>query len=125
MVDTPATLAAALLASGAKAVVETRAIVAKGALNVKNEARNNALTTAPTRHARAPYAITYDTKIQPTTVEAEIGYDKNKPGGALGNLLEFGGGKDHSPPHRDLARALESEEPSFLNQLSLMAGRLL
>jgi hypothetical protein len=31
----------------------------------------------------------------------------------LGNLLEFGGGGDHSPPHRDLGRALDAEEPRF------------
>ena len=123
--DTPYTLAAALVGSGAKAVVETRAIVQKGAQNVKTQGRNNALQSAPTRHAGAPHAITYDTKIQPTTVEAEIGYDKSRPGGALGNLLEFGGGKDHSPPHRDLARALEAEEPRFVTQMDLMAGRLL
>ncbi len=125
MVDTPQTLAAALLASSAKAVAETRAIMQKGAQNIKTEGRNNALKSAPTRHARAPYAITYDTKVGPTTVEAEIGYDKKLPGGALGNLLEFGGGKDYSPPHRDLARALEAEEPRFEKAISTMAGKLL
>jgi hypothetical protein len=124
-VDTPETLAAALLASSAKAIAGTRAIVQKGAANIKTGARTNAIASAPTRHAGAPYAITYDTTIKATTIVAEIGYDKDKPGGALGNLLEFGGGKDHSPPHRDLARALESEEPRFVTQMDLMAGKLL
>ncbi len=125
--DTPQTLAAALLASNTKAVAETRAIVQKGAQNIKTEGRNNALRSAPTRHARAPYAITYDTEVlrDGTTVDAEIGYDKKLPGGALGNLLEFGGGKDYSPPHRDLARALEAEEPRFEQAISTMASRLL
>lgn len=125
MVDTPATLAADMLKAAGKAVVGTRAVVQKGALNVKTEGRANALKSAPTRHAQAPYAITYDTKIAATAVEAEIGYDKDKNGGALGNLLEFGGGGDHSPPHRDLGRALDNEEPRFEKALVEMTERLL
>jgi hypothetical protein len=123
--DTPETLAAALVASAAKAIVETRAVVQKGALNIKTEAKQNVLATAPTRNAHAHTAITYDTTIRPTTIEAEIGYDKDKKPGRFGNLLEFGGGKDHSPPHRDLGRALESEAPRFENAMALIAGKLL
>ena len=121
--DTPATMAAALLAAGAKAVVETRAIVQKGALNVKTEWRNNAVKSAPAHNARAPYAITYDTKIGKTTVDAEIGYDKDKPGGALGNLLEYG--SRNNPPHRDIGRAADAEEPRFEQAITLMATGLL
>jgi hypothetical protein len=125
VIDTPETFAAALMAAAAKAVVETRAVVQKGALNVKNEARVNVASSAPTQNAHAQYAITYDTTVRPTAIEAEIGYDKNKPGGALGNLLEYGGGGDHSPPHRDLGRALDAEEPRFLSAMDLLAGKLL
>jgi hypothetical protein len=123
--DTPDTLAAAMLAAAAGAVAGTRAVVQKGALNVKNEGRANALASAPRHNARAPYAITYDTKVGKASVEGEIGYDKNKPGGALGNLLEFGGGGDHSPPHRDLGRALDAEQPRFEKALADMAEKLL
>jgi hypothetical protein len=125
MVDTPATMAAALIAAGAKAVVETRTIVQKGALNIKTEGRNNVLKSAPVHNAHAAHAITYDTKIAQTTVEAEIGYDKDKRGGKLGNLLEYGGGGDRSPAHRDLGRALDAEEPRFENAIALMATGLL
>ncbi len=134
MVDTPQTLAAALAASSAKAVAETRAIVQKGAQNIKTEAKANVLRSAPIHHANAANFITYDTGVlrNGTTVDAEIGYDKEKGAsagkkgpGAIGNLLEFGGGKDHSPPHRDLARALEAEEPRFEQAISTMASRLL
>lgn len=125
MVDTPETMAAALIESAAKAVLETRAIVQKGAMNVKTQAKANVLKTAPRRNANAHTAITYDTSIKPTTVEAEIGYDKDRKPGRLGNLLEFGGGGDHSPPHRDLGLALEAEEPRFEAAISAMAERLL
>ena len=123
--DTPETLAAALLKSAGGAIVATRQVVQKGALNIKTDWRNNALQSAPTHHGMAPYAITYETRVGATSVMAKIGYDKNKPGGALGNLLEFGGGGDHSPPHRDGGRALEAEEPRFLNALAAMAKGLL
>jgi hypothetical protein len=123
--DTPETLAAALLLSAAEAVAGTRAIVQKGALNVKTEAKANVERSAPVHNAHAADAITYDTKIHPTTVEAEIGYDKNRKPGRIGNLLEFGGGKDHSPPHRDLGRALEAEDPRFVAALEAMADKLL
>jgi hypothetical protein len=107
--------------------VEARGVIQKGALNIKNDARKNVAESAPTRNAHAQYAITYETHMGGATLSprAEIGYDKDKPGGALGNLLEFGGGKDHSPPHRDLGRALEAEEPRFEAAISTIASRLL
>ena len=125
--DTPATFAVELLESAAKAVAATRVIVQVGAQHIKTEARNNVLQSAPTHNAHAAYAITYDTGIlrKATTIDAEIGYDKSKPGGALGNLLEYGGGGDHSPPHRDLGRALDVEEPKFVDALEKMAKGLL
>lgn len=121
--DTPGTLAAALLKAAAAAVGETRAVVQKGALNVKNEARVNVLRSAPTNNAYAHNAITYDTEIGKTTVGAEIGYDKNRRGGALGNILEYG--SVNNPPHRDLGRALDAEEPRFEKALGDAVERLL
>jgi hypothetical protein len=58
-------------------------------------------------------------------VDAEIGYDKNTKPGRLGNLLEYGGGGDHSPPHRDLGRALDAEEPRFTEALAALVEKLL
>lgn len=121
--DTPLTLAADLLKAAGAAAAGASAVVSKGALNVKNEGRANALRAAPRRNARAPYAITYDTNINGATIEAEIGYDKDKPGGALGNLLEYG--SRNNPPHRDLGRALDNEQPRFEKALVEMAERLL
>ena len=53
--------------------------------------------------------------ISPAGLEAEIGPDKSRPQGALGNLLEFG--SENNPPHNDGGRALQAEEPRFLEHL--------
>jgi hypothetical protein len=121
--DTPDTLAADLLKAAAEAIVGTRAIVQKGALNIKNEAKANVQQSAPVHNAHAANAITYDTEIGKTTVSGEIGYDKDRPGGSLGNLLEYG--SRHNPPHRDVGRAFDSELPRFEDALALMAKQLL
>jgi hypothetical protein len=124
-VDTPETLAARLLAAAAAAPAAVQAVVAKGALNVKTESKRNVLASAPVQNAHAHNAITYDTTVRAAVISAEIGYDKDRNGGALGNLLEFGGGRDFSPPHRDLGRALDAEEPRFEAEMDAVAGRLL
>jgi hypothetical protein len=121
--DTPETLALALLESAGKAMIETRAVVAKGALNIKNEAKRNVEQSAPVHNAHAAGAITYDTKFLTGLAVAEIGYDKARRGGSLGNLLEYGGSKNQ--PHRDLGRALDNEEPRFVTALELLAEKLL
>ena len=123
--DTPESLAADMLKAAAEAVVATRAVVQVGAFNIKRDAKENVLKSAPIHNAGAAAAITYDTSIGKTTVDAEIGYDKDKKPGRIGNLLEFGGGKDHSPPHRDLGRALDAEEPRFTEALAALVEKLL
>lgn len=126
-IDTPETLAADMLKAAAEAVVGTRAIVQKGSLNIKNEARRNVAESAPVQNAHAQYAITYETANDYTGMvsHGEIGYDKDRPGGSLGNLLEYGGGGDRSPAHRDLGRAFDSELPRFEEALATFAGKLL
>jgi len=123
--DTPDTLAADMLKAAAEAIVVSRAVVQKGALNIKTEAKVNVLKSAPTRNAHAHTAITYDTEIGKASIDAEIGYDKDKKPGRLGNLLEYGGGRDFSPPHRDLGRALDNEQPRFEASLAAAIEKLL
>lgn len=122
---TPAQFAAALMGAAARSPRETVQVVRKGAGNVKDGAQRNVLATAPVHNAHANRAITYDVAAEGVLVVAEIGYDKTINGGAIGNLLEFGGGGDHSPPHRDLGRALDVEESRFENALGDMGERLL
>jgi hypothetical protein len=57
------------------------------------------------KHAPAyPASITYDVHTGAGYVEAEIGPDKNRNQGALGNILEFG--TANNPPRGSGARAL-------------------
>jgi hypothetical protein len=49
-------------------------------------------------------------------IEAEVGPDKSKPQGALGNLIEFG--SVNSPPHSDGLRALRTEAPNLEKALA-------
>lgn len=118
-----AQLARALEATASQAETEMTAIVTRGALNVKNGWRANAITTAR-RHARAyPYSVSYDVRPIPGGASAEIGPDKSKTQGALGNLLEFG--SVNNPPHNDGGRALLVEEPRFAEQVEALAERAL
>src|SRR5207237_4360852 len=59
LMDTPDTLAADMLKAAAEAIVGTRAIVQKGALNIKTEAKANVQQSAPVHNAHAANAITY------------------------------------------------------------------
>lgn len=119
--DTPSTLAADMLRAAAGAAVGARAVVAKGALNVKKGAQENVAKSAPVHNAHAGSAISYD--LDTSGLGAEIGYDKDKRGGALGNLLEYGSRKN--APHRDLGRALDDEEKRFEAAMDALVGKLL
>lgn len=117
---TPDEFADILIAAPVKAVREIVKVTKKGSLNVKNAARASVKQTAPVQNAHAYTAINYDVTAEGQTVTGEIGYDKDvgasdgkKGPGAIGNLLEFGGGGDHSPPHHDLRLSLEAEDPRF------------
>lgn len=91
------------------APVEARKVVAKGALNIKTDARRR---VSGHRHLpRYPAAITYDSHQTPTGGWAEIGPEKDRPQGALGNVLEYGGVREAPLPH--MRPAAEAELPRF------------
>lgn len=105
-----------------EAETQMTAIVTRGALNVKNGWRDNAIATSG-KHARAyPYSISYDVTPIPGGAQAEIGPDKGKKQGALGNLLEYGSSKNR--PHNDGGRALLAEAPRFAAQVAALTARL-
>lgn len=84
---------------------------------VKQDAKSSVQGRKNLGHAA--HAITYDTSESSSGVEAEIGYDKGRNAGALGNLIEFGGpnaGNQLSPSH-DLGNALLSNEDDFVDGL--------
>jgi hypothetical protein len=98
-----------------------RKVVAKGALNIKTDARRRISGLA---HAPAyPFSITYDSHETATGAWAEIGPDKDRRQGALGNILEYGTRKN--PPHPHMLPAAEAETPRFAKAMEDAAVRAL
>jgi hypothetical protein len=96
---------------------DVRAVVGKGALNIKKEWRQRArgIEHAP----RYPNSIGYDW-IGPFM--AEIGpEDSPDDQGFLGHILEFGGA--HNSPRNDGGQALDAELPRFERAIQDLAGR--
>lgn len=90
------------------------AVVEKAAVNVKKKWAANARASGGDHTPAYPSSISYDLHLFAALagdVEAEIGPDKSRRQGALGNLIEFG--SVHNPPHNDGGRALKSEAPAF------------
>ncbi|ROT29666.1 hypothetical protein [Micromonospora sp. HM5-17] len=104
-----------------KAPEEATRVVAKGALNIKTDARRR---IGRPRHAPAyPESIGYDIWQGLRGPVAEIGPDKLRRQGALGNLLEYG--SVHNPPHPHMIPAAEAEQPRFERAMEALAERLL
>lgn len=95
------------------------AVVERGALNVKNDARQFAQGIA---HAPL-YPESIDYSIHPAglsgVIWAEIGPDKSKPQGPLGNLLEYG--SVNNAPLAHLGPALDIEGPKFIAAIGAAA----
>lgn len=98
--------------------------IKRGAFNIKKDAFWRIQSVVATGHGYArqyPYSITYDVFTAPTRVVAEIGPDKDKPQGALGNLLEFG--SSNNPPYPHLMPAARTEAPKTEVAISRAALR--
>lgn len=104
---------------------ETRKVIAKGALNIKNGMAADARVASPVHAPHFPSSISYDIDETATTVEAEIGPDKDRLGrqGALGNILAFG--TANNAPVWDHAAAMEREAEPTERYLADVAERLL
>lgn len=101
--------AAELELAGERMPATVRPVVQRGALNIKRGAQ--------ARVGRGPYtpgyasSISYDSKETAAGVSAEIGPDKGRAQGALGNLIEYG--SEHNAPIPHLGPALEAEAPAL------------
>lgn len=101
---------------------EAAAVVKKAAVNIKADARRR---VRGLKHAPAyPNSITFDdVQTTRTYAKTEVGPDKNKRQGALGNILEYGTRKN--PPHPHLGPAAETEEPKFARAMDELAAKAL
>lgn len=114
-------LVAVLHGAAEDVLPEARKVTAKAALNIKNDAKKRVSGLA-----HAPYyprSIGYDMAVRGTTVSAEIGPDKDRPQGPLGNILEYGTSKN--PPYAHLGPALDYEGPNFERYLGQLGEDLL
>ncbi|RCL91796.1 MAG: hypothetical protein DBW62_00640 [Microbacterium sp.] len=106
-------LSADLGAAPRNAAPFLRSALEYSARELRDDARQNARGM---EHAPAfPFSITYDVKtlraFGVTVMEAEVGPDKDRPQGALGNLIEYG--SVNNPPQGILHGALQRVEPDF------------
>lgn len=108
-----------------------KSALAFAAQNVKKDAQSAVFADRFFKGAGA--AISYDVTVKAHEVDAEIGYDKSRAGGALGNLREFGApdaqafGNPFAPnvplaPHNDLQNALEREQEDFQHGIDVALG---
>ena len=112
-------LEAALGVVSATVTVAAREVVERGGLNVKKAWAENARGTAGAAARHYPGSISYDMH----GLEVEVGPDKGRTQGPLGNLLEYGSA--HNPPHWDGQRALDDEAPRFEKALGDMLDGML
>lgn len=100
----------ALVASPERLAVNLRKAVQVTCRRVRDDARRR---IADHRYLPAyPYSITYDTRVLPDGVEGEIGPDKDRPQGPLGNIVEYGTSKNAPLPH--LGPALDANADDLL-----------
>lgn len=101
-------------------------VVTKGAVKIKQDAARRISGHPHSPHY--PQAIDFDVRSSGVLlgdgwVEAEIGPDKRRRQGALGNILEYGTSRNAPIPH--LAPALRAEEGPFTAALGDLAGDIL
>ncbi|GIE30172.1 hypothetical protein Ait01nite_032170 [Actinoplanes italicus] len=108
--------------AAAKSPEETRKVVAKGLLNIKNDARQRAQSI---EHVPSlPGSITYDSHPTPTGAWGEVGPEQQRRGGNLAGFIENEYGTVWSAPQPFMAPAARAEEPKFARAMEDLAVRL-
>lgn len=102
-------LAADLAAAAAKVTAKLRPAVQADADKVKKGMQSDfgGIGHAP----YFPASITFETRVTADGVEAEVGPDKGRPQGALGNILAFGTVKNG--PVADITRSARAAAPDL------------
>lgn len=102
---------------------EADKINARGAFNIKRTMQDEAKSSGYYRHFSR--SITYDNRPSRSgrSIEREIGPDKGRTQGALGNILYFG--TRNNAPVLDVESGLRKEEPAYVRHMGEMAERLI
>lgn len=96
-------------------------VVSRGCLQIKHDWKRRW-----EGHEHIPYlpnAISYDVTRRGFLVAGEVGPDKDRPQGALGNIIEFGSPDGHNVPIPGGVPALEEEEPRFVRALAALGEK--
>lgn len=103
-----------------RVITELEAIGHRGANNMVRFARAR---VAGMRAAPAyPYSIGYDYRASTRLLTWEVGPDKARRQGALGNLIEFGSVNNSPRPH--IGPALNAEEEAWVRHSAAAIDRL-
>jgi hypothetical protein len=101
------------------AVKDVDGVLKKGAQNVKTEMVTDA--TASEHFKGMAGAISYDSRYSIGTPRYEVGPDKDRGGGALGNIAYFGTSRGGGT--LDIEKPLRTEEPRLTTALEALAER--
>ncbi|MEV0646099.1 hypothetical protein AB0I28_12615 [Phytomonospora sp. NPDC050363] len=105
----------------ARLVPKVHAVVKKASVNIKNDWRDTWLGHSYIKPLAR--SVSFDFVSSFTSVKVEIGPDKDRPQGALGNIIEFGGPKNKPIPAGLMA--LRKETPILLAELAKVQGEVL
>ena len=95
------------------------AVVTKGAVNVKSEM---IAEVSRSRHFKGMAgSITYDQQNTRGVIKREIGPDKGRRGGSLGNIYYFGTSRGGGSG--DIEKPIRSEEPRLLSAMHALVDK--
>lgn len=114
-------LVADLRSAGPAMVAKVDPIMKKGAVNLKDDLNEQAAASSFRGMAGS---VTFDSRYGLGLINYEIGPDKSRRGGALGNLFFFGGANGGGGTG-DLDGALDREEPRMVKALGDLLGNVL
>lgn len=97
-----------------------RRIVSKGSFNIKKDWRDR--WRGHPHIPRLPFDITYDVTARVAHITGEIGPDKERGQGPLGNIIEFG--TINNAPIPGGLPALKAEEPNFVAACERLAEKI-
>ena len=103
------------------------AVVRKGAVNIKNDWRAAYLKSKHFRgkQGQAAKAVTFDEKVTPDVVEAEIGPNRHFRIARLAGIAHFGGANGGGGTIGDPQRFLDKEAPGFADALGDLVDKAL